>query len=463
LGGFDIFVSSKTSDGWNKPENMGVPINSSADDFGIVFSSCGNCERGFFNSNRKEGRSGTRSDDDIWSFILPAINFTISGAVRDDETMQFISQALVQIVGTDGLSLQMFTTNRGFYRFDETQIKQNVTYKLMVSRSGYMESEATETTVGLNNGKDIVRDFRMLQLPKGAVVLPDILYAVGRWDLQDQYQDSLMGLIELMERNPRLVVELASHTDNRPITMTNDSLSQYRAQSVVDYLISRGIHPGRLMARGYGDRAPRIFLNDFSKTIGDVTLVLPVGTILTGEFINDLPRNQQEIAHTLNRRTEFSILRDDFIPPAEGSTISLDNLVRMATVDEDKKIPFRINPPSGLPEFQVVVNGTGFTFIYDENAKQNLIGIDDAMRLLRTGRINRNDFKDGEKAFDEEGDIVKNAILTLREIRVGKTTLRNIQVAVTPELPAPILLTTETLNQLGEFEINRTERILELK
>jgi peptidoglycan-associated lipoprotein len=461
LGGFDIFVSVKTNDGWGMPENMGVPINSSADDFGIMFAT--GQERGFFSSNRNTGRQGqNRSDDDIWSFVLPSINFTISGAIRDDETMQLVPQALVQIVGSDGLSVQAFTNNRGFYRFDETQIKQNVTYKLWVSKSGYMETEATETTVGLNNGRDIVRDFRIQQLPKGAVVLPDILYALGRWDLQEQYQDSLMGLIELMERNPRLVIELASHTDSRPIAMTNDSLSQYRAQEVVNYLISRGIHPARLMAKGYGARAPRVFLTDLIQTINGITLTLPAGTILTDEFINDLPRNQQEMAHQLNRRTEFSILRDDFIPPAEGSATSIDVLVRMASVDDDKRISFRINP-NGLPEIPLVVNGTSFTFVYDENAKQNLIGTEEAMRLLRTGKINRNDFKDNERAFDEEGDIVKNALITLRELRIGKTVLQNISVMVAPELPAPLILNAETLKSLGEFTINRVERVLELK
>ena len=463
LGGFDIFVSERMEDGsWGEAQNMGVPINSSADDFGIVFASAGN--RGFFSSNRNTGRAQNRADDDIWSFVLPAINFTISGVVRDDETMQLVPQALVQILGSDGLSVQVFTNNRGFFRFDETQIRQNVTYRLSVTRSGYHEAEATETTVGLSNGRDIVRDFRLMPLPKGAVVLPDILYAVGRWDLQEQYQDSLMGLIELMERNPRLVVELSSHTDNRPIAMGNDSLSQLRAQSVVNYLISRGIHPGRLVARGYGEQAPRVFIEESSKIVNGVTLEVPAGTVLTPYFIDELPPIQREVAHYLNRRTEFRILRDDFIPPAEGGEpISLDNLVRMARVEDDKRIPFRINPPTGLPEFVVVINGASFTFVYDENARQNLIGEEEAMRLLRTGRINRNDFRDGERAFDEEGDIVKNAVITLRELRIGRQSLNSVSVAVTPELPAPLILTTETMKGLGEFTINRIDRILELK
>ncbi|MCL2412560.1 MAG: OmpA family protein, partial [Bacteroidales bacterium] len=374
LGGYDIFVSTRTDDGWGVAENMGVPMNSSADDFGIVFARSG--DRGFFSSNRNVGRPATRSDDDIWSFVLPAINFTISGVVRDDETVQLLPNAMVQIVGSDGLSARVLTNNRGFYRFDETQIRQEVTYRILVTHTGYFDSEIIVTTVGLNNGVDFVRDFRLTPLPRGVVELPEILYASGRWELQEQFQDSLMGLIELMEINPRLVVELASHTDNRPIAMTNDTLSQRRAQEVVNFLISRGIHPGRLVARGYGDRAPRVFLEESSKTVNDVTLYIPAGTVLTSYFINDLPiRDLREIAHSLNRRTEFRILRDDFIPPAEGGEpVSLDNLVRLARVEDHQRIPFRINPPTGLPEFEVVINGARFTFVYDENARQNRIG-----------------------------------------------------------------------------------------
>jgi hypothetical protein len=203
-----------------------------------------------------------------------------------------------------------------------------------------------------------------------------------------------------------------------------------------------------------------VFQEDFSATIEGVALDLPAGTVLDPEFINSLPRDQQNAAHYLNRRTEFSILRDDFIPPAEGVPMTLDNLVSLATAESDKRIPFRINPPSGLPEFQTVVNGGSFTFVYDENATQNLIGVEDATRLLRTGRINRNDFRDGERSFDEDGDILRNSVITLREMRVGRITLRNVSVTVTPELPAPIILTTETLRPLGEFTIDRIERVL---
>ncbi|GHS86446.1 cell envelope biogenesis protein OmpA [Bacteroidia bacterium] len=459
LGGLDLFKSSRDTDGqWQTSENMQVPVNSSADDFGIIFAKNG--EEGFFTSNRSGGRGG----DDTWSFSLPSIRFSISGVVRNDDNMQLMSQVLIQIVGSDGLTLQTFTNNKGFYRFDESQIQQNVTYKLWATKSEFLDNEAIETTVGLNNSKDLVRDFRMKPQPKGAVVLPDILYDVAKWDLKEQYQDSLIGLIELLEKNPRLVVELASHTDSRPIAMTNDSLSQYRAQEVVNYLILRGIHPQRLVAKGYGARQPRKYYQETTLSDGTNTLVVPQDSSLTESFVSTLPREQQELAHQANRRTEFSILRDDFIPPvdSDNNNLSLENIVQQASSETDNQISYIINP-NGMPELPVIVNGTSFTFTYDAKGKINYIGNQDAMNLLQIGKINKNDFQNKEKAFDEDGNIVVKSILTLRELKIGKAVLRDVQVVVITELPAPLQLCTETLKALGTFTLDTENKMLKIQ
>ena len=108
----------------------------------------------------------------------------------------------------------------------------------------------------------------LIPIPKEPIVLPEILYDLAKWDLKPQYQDSLQGLIKTLDENPTLVVELASHTDLRDTDERNDILSQKRAQSVVDYLILRGIDPDRLVAKGYGERVPRelhhkYYLNGF--------------------------------------------------------------------------------------------------------------------------------------------------------------------------------------------------------
>jgi peptidoglycan-associated lipoprotein len=456
MGGYDIFKSIITNNEWSEPENMMYPVNSSADDFGIIFSKK-HVEKGFFSSNRTNGVG----NDDIYSFELPQIQFSISGLIRDDENMQLIDHVLVQIVGSDGLNIQTNTDKKGFYRFDDTQIKKDVTYKLWVSKSGYLDAEATETTVNLKQSKDFTRDFRLQPIPKGAIVLPDIYYDLAKWDLKEQYQDSLIGLITLMEQNPRLVVELASHTDSRPIAMTNDTLSQYRAAEVVKYLIFRGIHPDRLIARGYGSNVPRQFKVETVVGISNDTIIVPANTPLTDEFIKSLPRNKQEIAYQANRRTEFSILRDDFVPPVEQKDIdqtTIEDLVKMANIDDENKIKFRLN--GNFPEFNAVVNGVSMNLILAEGEKNNKILWSEAMRLLKIGKLTKNNFAKGESAFNEDGDIILGSELTLQEIKIGKEILKNVKIIVADDVKSAILLNSATLKTIGNYTINTDDRFL---
>ena len=119
---------------------------------------------------------------------------------------------------------------------------------------------------------------------------------------------SLDKLIETLTDNPTITIELMSHTDARGTDIDNVELSQKRAQSVVDYLIERGIDPARLSAKGYGETIPKVI----NKRIHDNNNFLAEGAELTERFINALPSTQQEVAHQLNRRTEFRVLRTDY-------------------------------------------------------------------------------------------------------------------------------------------------------
>ena len=120
---------------------------------------------------------------------------------------------------------------------------------------------------------------------------------------------SLDKLIETLTDNPTITIELMSHTDVRGSNEDNINLSQKRAQSVVDYLIERGIDPSRLSAKGYGEDMPKVV----TKRIDDSYDFLGEGTELTETYINSLPSvEEQEIAHQLNRRTEFRVLRTDY-------------------------------------------------------------------------------------------------------------------------------------------------------
>jgi peptidoglycan-associated lipoprotein len=141
-----------------------------------------------------------------------------------------------------------------------------------------------------------------------------VFYDFARWDLRPEAMVSLDQLIETLNDNPSVTIELMSHTDSRGSDQDNIELSQKRAQSVVDYLIQKGIDPIRLSAKGYGESQPK----QVTKRMNEQYPFLRAGAVLTETYINSLPNvEQQEIAHQFNRRTEFRVLRTDYTPPQE--------------------------------------------------------------------------------------------------------------------------------------------------
>ncbi len=298
MGGLDIFRAAETDDGGWKIENMGYPVNSPADDFGIVFQ--GREERGLFSSNR-----GRQSVDNIYSFYLPPLTFSVGGRVLDVDTEEIIPGSTVRMVGSDGTMLDMNTGDNGLFRF---MLRPDVEYVLLASRSGYLTDKRSISTIGLAESKDFSVDIDIKSHEK-PIELPDILYDFARWDLRPESMVALDGLVETLNNNPNITIELASHTDARGGEAHNLELSQKRAQSVVNYLIENGIAADRLVARGYGKSRPRTVDNKLSGTFE----FLPEGTVLTEEFIESLPyEEEKEEAHQINRRTEFEVISTDY-------------------------------------------------------------------------------------------------------------------------------------------------------
>ena len=129
MGGFDIFRSIRENGHWSKPENMKFPINSSADDFAIVYN-LDEPEQGYFTSNR----AGGKGNDDIYSFIIPPVYFTLEGTITDDRTLQPVQGAEVRIIGTNGKTAKYTTDDRGHYSFNKNQILANTTYDITVTK-----------------------------------------------------------------------------------------------------------------------------------------------------------------------------------------------------------------------------------------------------------------------------------------------------------------------------------------
>ena len=304
MGGLDIFKAVSQPDGRWIVTNMKPPINSPADDFGIIFE--GAAERGIFSSTRRGISSSTRKGrDDLFSFELPPLNFNITGLVKDEKTGAPVPGSTVQLIASDGANLQTETGAAGDFRFT---LKADVDYIFLASKQGYLNGRERETTKGQERSRDFMVTILLMAIDK-PIELPNILYDFGRWDLRPESMVSLDKLIETLLDNQNITIELMSHTDSRDTEEYNLQLSQRRAQSVVEYLIDKGIDPDRLSARGYGKSTPKVIDDE----IAAQNPFLRAGVTLTEQYINSLANDEQkEIAHQINRRTEFKVLRTDF-------------------------------------------------------------------------------------------------------------------------------------------------------
>jgi peptidoglycan-associated lipoprotein len=301
-GGLDIYKAYLNNSVEWIVENMGKPINSNADDFGIIFEN--ENERGFFTSRRKGGRGG----DDIYSVQLdiPVIEYILKGVVRDVKTKMLLSRAEVVLNGSDGTTLKRTTEKDGSFQF---RLSPNTEYIAVARREGYFaQKSGMVSTEEVKENKTFTENLLMISL-KEIIEIPNIFFEFGKADLSKESTGALDELITLMNDNPKIVVSLIAHTDNRGSDAANMQLSQRRAQAVVDYLIINGIDEERLNAKGMGETQPR-------KITAEITAkysFLKTGEVLSEEFINTLQDNEQkEICHALNRRTEIQVESNDY-------------------------------------------------------------------------------------------------------------------------------------------------------
>ena len=300
MGGLDLFLATlqprdendrTAMDRW-VIENMGVPMNSAADDFGLTF---GTGESGFFSSNRGDARGY----DHIFSFIKPDLQIWISGYVvdKDDEP---VPNAVIRIVGDDGSNQKTVAKPDGSFRFD---LQRGVKYAMMAGAEGYLnarqefESDSTEEDAEYNV------DFILAAMFK-AQIIENIFYDFDKAVLRDESKLALDSMVMLLKDHPNIVIEMASHTDRVGSAKYNQGLSQRRAQSVVDYLIANGIPRERLKPTGYGESRPKTV----TKRIHSQYPQFEEGVTLTEEFIKTLSKEDQQAADQVNRRTEFQVI-----------------------------------------------------------------------------------------------------------------------------------------------------------
>ena len=299
MGGLDIYRVNYDDKGKQYVLNLMSPINSSSDDFGITFRD--SLEEGYFSSNRPGGKGY----DDIYYFSIAKLHFSVKGQVINDLTGDPVPNAVVSLIGSDGSSLEVKSDKNGYYQYP---LNPQANYVLLATHEGYLNSKYKISTYGRTENKDYEANI-YLTLLDYPIEVPNVLYDVNLWNLRPESIVSLNKLYETLEDNPNIAIELSSHTDYRVGSrMSNEELSQLRAQSVVDFLISKGIDKGRLIAKGYGASKPKVIDMRYAELYD----FLPIGVTLTPDFIKKLPLEQQAVCHQINRRTEFRVISANY-------------------------------------------------------------------------------------------------------------------------------------------------------
>ena len=298
MGGLDIFFAVQENDSvWNI-NNVGAPINSNGDDFGITFAP--GLYRGYFSSNRGDARGW----DHIYSFYLPETVHTLYGWIYEKDGYE-LPDGVIYLVGDDGTNTSFGVMKDGSYK---VRVTPGVEYVMLGTCKGFLNVMHELKADEVEGTREYQRDFALPSITR-PVLVDNIFYEFGKATLTAESSTSLNELKELLEQNPNITIELSAHCDFRGSASFNEKLSQARAESAVAYLVSQGIEKERMTPVGYGESKPKVV----NKKLTERYTFLSEGDVLTEEFIGNLKdEEQQEICNQLNRRTEFQVLRTTY-------------------------------------------------------------------------------------------------------------------------------------------------------
>lgn len=280
MGGLDLYYTTDSANTYSKAINMQSPINSGADDFGITFTNQSQ-PIAYYTSNREGGLG----DDDIYSISIKPFTVLVSGIVIDNESRTPAANTSVNITN----STQPFTLKTGSKGTFVTELNLNQVYALTATKEKYFKSNEIQLiTNNISSDTNINITIYLEPIPDEGVefTLQGIYYDLDKADIRPEAAKVLDSLVIILNNNPQIVIELASHTDSRAEEDYNLKLSQKRAQSCVNYLLKKGIVKDRLKAVGYGE----------SKLINDCA--------------DGVDCNEDQ--HQQNRRTAFRVLSTDY-------------------------------------------------------------------------------------------------------------------------------------------------------
>jgi hypothetical protein len=318
IGGLDIFYSNPIDDAsneWSEPKNMGYPINSPSNDYGIADLG----ENGYFTSER----GGVDRSADIWSYSVPPILFDLTVNVHEFELKnERIENAEVKVEGSDGTSWSGYTNAEGSIKWDlkngkTRYINEETVYSISVTKEDYysFDKSSISTEGELEN-----RSF-LVELPLRHIDdewhTPEVRYVLNKWtfinDETCMSKDSLSYLSDVLTSHPNVTINLYSHTDCRGSARYNQILAENRAKAVYKFLVEeKGIDPRRIQPVGVGEAEPRTVKDQNKNEI-----------VLTEDYINQFKVSDPvefKRLHQLNRRTTARVTSQEFdsetAPPA---------------------------------------------------------------------------------------------------------------------------------------------------
>ncbi len=275
LGLLDIFKSNILKGDRSEPENMGAPYNSGYDDFAFYLDSTS--QKGYFSSNRPNGKGG----DDIYSFNAAQCKQEIKGIARDNTSNIILTGVTIRLIDETGKIIdEVITKEDGGYSFE---VDCDKTYTIAGNKPDYKENKKSIITSVVNDKVNIVDLSLIPLLMDNQIVINPIFFDFDKWNIRTDAEYELENIVDVLRKHPKMIIKIESHTDSKGTDRYNMKLSDRRAKSTRDYVISRGIDTNRIQsAIGYGE------------------------TQLLNKCTNRVKCTQEE--HQLNRRSYFYIL-----------------------------------------------------------------------------------------------------------------------------------------------------------
>ncbi len=279
-GGLDVFAVKIYDNTVSEPLNLGAPINSANDDFSFIVKQ----DKGYFSSNRSEGVG----DDDIYSFkVLSPLKIEctqmVTGMVKNKDTQKPLMDAVVDLIDINGAKIEVVTT-----KFDGTfnfEIACSLSYKIVGTKIDFQNDEENIEAKNDIVGEGITISLELTPekvIEKKILNINPIYFDLNKSNIRPDAARELDKVVDLMNKNLDIIVESRSHTDARGKDGSNLSLSDRRAKSTVEYIVSKGIDADRISGKGFGE------------------------TELLNECANFVKCNKAQ--HQMNRRTEFYIV-----------------------------------------------------------------------------------------------------------------------------------------------------------